>query len=141
MRALNRYFIMILIALSAGGIFSYPCQAEDLDTVSLKFQEFVQEWVLKLQTSYLYTHDKPELIQTSNQYTARYYHLDETSIKTEVKKADNSNQIYTGVLQYNEYLFQSAGQTRQLAETGKFAVKSMKQMTEIFLYEKGSWVR
>ena len=140
MKAFNRYFIMALMALWIG-VVSSPCQAEDLDTVSLKFKEFAEEWVGKLQASYLYTHDNPELVQTGNQYTVRYYHLDQTSIKTEVKKADHSNQIYTGVLQYNEYLFQSTGQTRQSAETGKFSVKSMKQMSEIFLYEKGSWVR
>jgi len=58
-----------------------------------------------------------------------------------VKKSDGSSGIYTGVLQYNEYLFQSAGSTRQLAETGKFEPGPMRQMIEIFLYEKGSWVR
>lgn len=141
MKNLNRYSIMILVILSLWAVFPCPCQADDPDTVNLKFQEFVQEWVAKLQSSYLYTRDKPELVEAKNQYIARYYHLDETSIKTEVKKSDNSNQVYTGVLQYNEFLFQSTGTTRQLAETGKFKAGSMRQMTEIFLYEKGSWVR
>ncbi len=58
-----------------------------------------------------------------------------------MKPADSEDDMYTGVLQYREYLFESIGRTRDLAKTGKYTVRSVRQMTEIFLYDKGSWVR
>ncbi len=54
-----------------------------------------------------------------------------------MKPADSEDDMYTGVLQYREYLFESIGRTRDLAKTGKYTVRSVRQMTEIFLYDKG----
>ncbi len=43
------------------GLSPFPCQAENLETVSLRFQRFVQEWVDTLQSSYKYTQEIPEV--------------------------------------------------------------------------------
>lgn len=123
------------------GLFSYPCQADDFDTVSSSFKKFSRDWVTRLQSSYLYTQDSPGIVKKNGQYVASFDHLDENSVKTSVKKADGPGRIYTGLLQYNEYLFQSTGKTRDLAGAGRFTAKSMKQMTEIFLYKDGAWMR
>ena len=129
--------VMILMA----GVFSCPCQADDFGAVNTKFQSFSRAWVIKLQASYLHSKETPSLVKQENQYVASYYYLDENSIKTDIKQARGSNTTYTGLLQYNEYLLQSIAQTQSLAKAGPFVPKSLKQMTEIFLYENGSWIR
>jgi hypothetical protein len=136
-----KFSIIIVLVLCLTGLSPFPCQAEDKQTVSIEFQRFVQKWVDTLQKSYKYTQDAPELIVKGNQHIARYFHLDASSIKTEVKKAENTKDMYTGVLQYREYLFQSIGKTRDLAASGDYTVRSVRQMTEIFLYDNGTWVR
>jgi hypothetical protein len=133
-------FLVIWIILSAG-VLIHPCQADDLNRVDQQFQQFVQGWVKKLQTAYLYTHESPEVVEKDGRYVARYYHLDPGSMKTDVKRASGETNVFTGVLQYNEILFQSTGQTRDLAQTGPYSVKCVRQMVEIFLYDKGTWVR
>ena len=118
-----------------------PCQAEDFPVVNEKFHTFALEWVTKIQSSYRYSQENPKIETDGDQFIASYYYLDETSVKTDVKGAKNSNQIYTGVLSYNEYLFQSRANTRSQALASKFEPVSMKQMMELFLYQDGSWVR
>jgi hypothetical protein len=134
------FFLMAWIILSAG-VLIHPCQADDLEKVDQQFQQFVQDWVEKLQTAYLYTRETPEVIEEDGRYVARYYQLDPGNLKTDVKRASGETDVYTGVLRYNEILFQSTGQTRPLAERGQYSVKYVRQMVEIFLYDKGTWVR
>jgi hypothetical protein len=136
-----KHCIIFVLAVCLAGICSFPCQAEDQETVSLKFKHFAGKWIGTLQDAYLHTKDAPKLVITEDQYAARYYYLDESSIKTSVKKAGGTGNMYTGMLQYKEYLLESTGKTRDLAESGKFTVRSVKQMTEIFLYDNGSWER
>lgn len=137
----RKFQITAILIILMAVIFLPPCLADDFDIVNTKFQRFSQEWVIKLQTSYLYTRNSPNIVKKGNQYLAAYYYLDESSIKTNVKQAKESSNIYTGLLQYNEYLLQSTGQTKHLAKSGQFSAKSLKQMTEIFLYKDGSWIR
>jgi hypothetical protein len=134
------FFLMAWIILSAG-VLIHPCQADDLERVDQQFQQFVQGWVKKLQTAYLYTRETPEVIEKDGRHVARYFQLDPGSMKTDVKRASGEADVYTGVLQYNEILFQSTGQTRRLAEKGQYSAKCVRQMVEIFLYDKGTWVR
>jgi hypothetical protein len=134
------FFWMALIILLAG-VLTHPCQADDLNRVEQQFEQFVQGWVKKLQTAYLYTRETPEVIKKDGRYVARYFYLDPGSMKTDVKQVSGESNVYTGVLEYKEFLFQATGQTRHLAETGAYAPKCVRQMIEIFLYEKGSWVR
>ncbi|WP_156887697.1 hypothetical protein [Desulfotignum balticum] len=134
------FFWMAWIILLAG-VLTFPCQADDLSRVDQQFDQFVQNWVKKLQTAYLYTRETPEVIEKEGQYVARYFYLDPGSMKTDVKPVSGESNVYTGVLEYKEILFQSTGQTPHLAETGAYAPKCVRQMIEIFLYDKGSWVR
>jgi hypothetical protein len=134
------FFWMAWIILSAG-VLTHPCQADDLSRVDQQFGQFVQNWVKQLQTAYLYTRETPEVINKDGRYVARYFYLDPGSMKTDVKQVSGESNVYTGVLEYREILYQSTGQTRHLAETGAFAQKCVRQMIEIFLYDKGSWVR
>jgi hypothetical protein len=134
------FFWMALIILSAG-MLTHPCQADDLSRVDQQFGQFVQDWMKNLQTAYLYTQETPEVIQKEGQYVARYFYIDPGSMKTNVKQVSGELNVYTGVLEYREILYQSTGQTRHLAETGAYAPKCVRQMIEIFLYDKGTWVR
>jgi hypothetical protein len=122
-------------------VLIHPCQADDLEKVDQQFQQFVQEWVEKLQTAYLYNRETPELLEKEGAYVARYFQLDPDSIKIDVKRASGETGVYTGVLQYNEILFQSTGPTRRLAEKGQYTVKCVRKMIEIFLYDNGTWIR
>lgn len=133
-------FLVILILLTSGPSLG-SCLANDLHLADTQFKTFGKSWVQKIQSAYLYSREHPKIEPDGTIYVASYYYIDPASVRTDVQQAPGSDQIYTGVLHYNEYLFQSRGNTREQALAGQYAPFSMKQMMEIFLYQDGSWVR
>ncbi len=117
-----------------------PGHAESQAAVEQKFTTFAGTWILKIETAYLYTRQNPKIEFADGRYQASFYQIAADSIQTDVKAAAGSSSIFTGVLQYHEYLFQNTGATRDQALAGPFEPASLKKMTEIFLYDNGSWM-
>lgn len=136
----NPAAIAVVFMVLAGLFFALPCRADTLQAVEQKFDVFARNWVFRIETAYLHTRENPKMAFADGRYQASYFYLAPDSIQTHVKPAAGSTSIFTGVLQYHEYLFQSEGTTREQALAGPFAAASLKKMTEIFLYENGSWM-
>jgi hypothetical protein len=136
----NYLCIAALAIILAGLFFNLPCYAESQTAVEKKFNTFAGNWIFRIETAYLYTRKNPKIEFSNGQYRASFHQVAPDTIQTDVKPAAGSSSIFTGVLQYNEYLFQSKGATRDQALAGPFEPISLKKMTEIFLYDNGSWM-
>ncbi len=132
----------LLIGLILMTLQVLPCNAQESKLkVKEAFAPFALAWVNQIQNAYLYNRRSPKLEKISGGALASYYYLDRSTIKWDVKPADNLPGVFTGVLYYNEHLVQSRGQSEPQALSGQFSTVSIKQMMEIFLYENGAWVK
>jgi len=140
-RNVHRIMVKILCTFLAVTLFPLLCHAEPQTAVEKKFETFALNWIFRIETAYLHTRKTPKIEFINGRYQASFHQIVPDSIQTDVKPASGSSTIFTGVLQYHEYLFQSTGDTQSRALAGPFEPVSLKKMTEIFLYENGSWIR
>lgn len=115
------------------------CRSAQTETVEQAFLAFSKTWLATLQASYLYTREKPQILEGNQEIVVRFFYLNPGSIRTDVKAAPGNTGVYTGILRYRECLYESRGSTRQEALDGFFTLVSQKEIIEIFLYQNGCW--
>ena len=113
-------------------------RAAEIDVVKSEFHFFIQKRMVTIQSSYLYSKERPELIKKGGRVIAQYPHPDRTSLDMHVSPTDQPG-VYTGVLSYIEYLMQAVGSDSAGARSGEFRPVSGTRMTELFLYKDGQW--
>lgn len=84
--------------------------------------------------------DQKDVVQTGDEYIARYLAVDLENVNTEITVAQGSGAKYIGSVIYFEQIYESRGPTKEEALAGEFELVRMRHVTELFRYNRGKWI-
>jgi len=103
--------------------------------VEKSFKDFCEKWISIIKKN------KPNNVFCSEDkgiYVAEYSVQGDTHDAT-IKKTDNKKTPYIGILKYREKVFRNKAATCKKAIAGPFATAVDRNVTELFVFQRGKW--
>ena len=132
-------FVFTPIHASASGGDTPPASAQTA-SIEHQFALFSQNWIDKIDRNFSSRVGKIEFENNGLGYVGRYMQVDRDSVSWSVKQSSNSPTAYIGVLEYTEWTYESAAETRDAAALGPFVQVRGRKVTEIFQYSANRWL-
>ncbi|WP_320170973.1 hypothetical protein [Maridesulfovibrio sp.] len=130
-------FLTLFLASAAFAASQSPMASQSEQD---EFRVFAATWVNKLNRSHIKGfHNMEIVLLPDGQYLARYHHIDPVSISCKVKKTSSKKKGMVGLLKYIETIYESTGETPQIARSKQFKPVKNIRITEIFSNTGKGW--
>ncbi|SMP77408.1 hypothetical protein SAMN06295888_1289 [Desulfonatronum zhilinae] len=141
-----RMILLLAVLLSAGPL---PATASGFDALPVssqtvyieqQFALFSQNWIDKIDRNFHSRIGNVEFVNNGAGYVGRYMQVDRDSVAWSVKQASTGPGNYIGILEYTEWTYECAADTRTAAALGPFVPVHGRKVTEIFQYYANRWL-
>jgi hypothetical protein len=118
---------------------SKPSNLNSEEMAQKLFEEFVADWMKKLEHINVTNRSKPQIQAVEGGYSCCYINYGPDR-EFWIKRTDSPLTPFVGFLRYSEKTLQKYGKTQEevLKDVGKVVAET--PVTEIFRYTKGKWV-
>ncbi len=111
-----------------------------VDQAISTFKDFASYWVDKVSGSYIHNRNNIEVANEGGKFVARYTDIDKKSLELWIKEKPYDHTPFVGLMRYQEFSYESVGDTPEQALAGKFDVARRLRITEIFRFANGKWI-
>lgn len=115
--------------------------APDLELATLQFEEVSRRLMSQIQESRTPSQNQPKLSKENDRFIASYIDIEPDTLRISVEKTDTVMTPFVGTMRYLESHYISRGRNRTKAIQGRYRKAKRVQVTEIFLYHNGTWMR